>query len=134
MTSPFKIYAATRSDINHPHAQWAQAMRTIHHEGDVVVGGALAGGDSAPAAASKERWRCIISSATCGRRLLEQDHPAAPGHNIVNLMVGRQGRLGRHCCAKITEKSSVFLHCWFFPHHVISTWFLFSHISASHVS
>lgn len=70
--------------------------------GCTVVGGALTGSDSAPAAAYRERWRGIISSATCGRRLLERDHPAAPGHSVVNLMVGRQGRLGLHCRAKIT--------------------------------
>lgn len=77
--------------------------------GGVVVGGALAGGDYAPAAAYREQWRCIISSATCGRRLLEQDHSAAPGRNVVNLMVGRQGRLGLHCWAKNTQRS-LFCH------------------------
>lgn len=90
VTSPFKIYAATPSAINHAHAQWAAATRPIHHGVGVGVGGAPAAGDSAHVAAYGERWRCIISSASCGRRQPEQDRPAAPGHSVVNSLVGCQ--------------------------------------------
>lgn len=130
MTSPFKIYAATRSAINHAHAQWAAATRPIHHGVGVGVGGAPAAGDSAHVAAYRERWRCIISSASCGRRQLEQDRPAAPGHSVVNSMVGCQAVLVLLCWAKNTQKSTfshkyddkVIFHSLFSPHHRRSSW------------